>query len=93
MKITEYVDFNWDNKFPGEKVKKALSLLDEMNLSQEEISILASQCYKSLAEFQGGLLDGDIGTNFSAEEINHSMVMIRQSLDDISENIILFDYE
>lgn len=91
MKITEYVNFNWDNSFPGDKVKKALFILDEMDLSQEEISILASQCYKSLAEFQGTLLDDEIETNFSEEEINHSMVMIRQSIDDISENIILFD--
>jgi hypothetical protein len=91
MKITEYVNFNWDKSFPGERVKKALFLLDEMNLSQEEISILASQCYKSLAEFQGSLLDGEVETNFSVEDINHSMVMIRQSLDDISENIILFE--
>jgi len=91
MKITEYVNFNWDDSFPGDKVKKALFILDEMDLNQEEISILASQCYKSLAEFQGHLLDENIKTNFSEEEINHSMVMIRQSIDDISENIILFD--
>jgi hypothetical protein len=48
-------------------------------------------CYKSLAEFQGDLLDKNIETNYSVEEINHSMVMIRQSLDDIADNIILFD--
>ncbi len=91
MRLTEYVNFNWDDSFPGDNVKKALSVLDEMNLNQEEISILASMCYKSLSEFQGDLLDKNIETNYSVEEINHSMVMIRQSLDDIADNIILFD--
>jgi len=36
-------------------------------------------------------LDKNKETNYSVEEINHSMVMIRQSLDDIADNIILFD--
>ena len=63
MRITEYVNFNWDDSFPGDNVKKALSVLDEMNLNQEEISILASMCYKSLSEFQGDLLDKNIETN------------------------------
>lgn len=90
MNITEWVDFNWDDTFPGEETKNALKVLDSLDLSQESIALVASMCFKSLAEYQDNLLEEGIETDVPEDQLMQSMVMIRQSLDDINDNLVMF---